>query len=51
MKTPKSSMMPLVPDADLTKYQPKYSSEDLRRAKEWGFGHSAVMKVNWKYNE
>jgi len=38
-KTPKPSVMALVPDIDLTKYQPQYSTENLRRAEEWAFGH------------
>lgn len=31
--------MALVPGIDLTKYQPQYYTENLRRAEEWGFGH------------
>lgn len=43
--------MALVPDIDLTTYQPQYSSEDLRRAKGWMFRHNTGTETGWKYKE
>ena len=58
-KAPRSPIMALIPEVDLMKCHPKYPSEDLDRANEWGFNwgpaHSQdadyhYTKEGWIYN-